>query len=475
VFNLIRGPTRILSVTLESALIVDNDPGRRRRLCDILQFMGFGQCTARAATADVAVGPATGNPDICLVGDCGGAQARAGVVRSLRVCDARLPVFVLGGEPPDGELQALVLGQLAEPLEYAELQDALGRARAMRHAGAPGARTAGGRFRALVGNSRAITGVRAAIDRVAPGDAPVLFTGESGTGKEVAARNVHYRSARRDGPFVHLNCGAVPPALVEAELFGAAGRFAQARGGTLFLDGISETTPTMQARLLQVIEEGRLRLPDGTGPVELDFRLLSAARQDLERAVSAGSFRAELYYRLNVFPIHMPALRDRVEDIPLLVHELIARMEHSGSGSVRFTPVATVALCAYPWPGNVRELANLVERMAILHPGQVVDLHDLPQRYRGPVSSAAAYPGIGQLAGDPWRDAPRLPRDGLDLREHMFALEQELIQQALDQVNGVVTHAARLLRMRRTTLVERLRRHGRGGRDNTAGSAPTRH
>jgi sigma-54 specific flagellar transcriptional regulator A len=334
-------------------------------------------------------------------------------------------------------------------------------------------------FRSLVGTSRAVQLVRKMIQQVANSDANVLILGESGTGKEVVARNLHYYSNRRDKAFVPVNCGAIPADLLESELFGhekgaftgaissRQGRFELAEQGTLFLDEIGDMSLNMQVKLLRVLQERTFERVGSNKSIQADVRIIAATHRDLEESIREGTFREDLFYRLNVFPIEMPPLRDRVEDIPLLVNELIRRIEHEKRGSVRLTQGAVLSLCQYSWPGNVRELANLVERLAILFPFGVVDVGDLPEKFQSDVPvveaarlsedmlASAAQPVQYQLESE-----PRLPRDGLDLKEHLSNLEVGYIRQALDDANGVVAQAAKRLGMRRTTLVEKLRKYG---------------
>ena len=266
-------------------------------------------------------------------------------------------------------------------------------------------------FRSLVGNSRAMQGVRQLIQQVADSDANVLITGESGTGKEVVARNIHYHSGRRNKPFVPINCGAIPPDLLESELFGhekgaftgainsRQGRFEMAHGGTLFLDEIGDMPLAMQVKLLRVLQERQFERVGGNRIISIDVRVISATHRNLEDAIKEERFREDLFYRLNVFPIEMPPLRDRLEDLPLLINELIARIEHEKRGSVRVSPASMMALCQYSWPGNVRELANLIERLAILYPYGVVDVADLPEKFQ--LSEAAVHPEMPRPSESP--------------------------------------------------------------------------
>ncbi|WP_256473786.1 sigma-54 dependent transcriptional regulator [Aliidiomarina quisquiliarum] len=347
--------------------------------------------------------------------------------------------------------------------------------------------------RTLVGQSAVMRSVREQIVQVSPSNANVLILGESGTGKEVVARGIHNCSKRARGPFVPVNCGAIPAELLESELFGhekgaftgaigvRKGRFELAQGGTLFLDEIGDMPLPMQVKLLRVLQEREFERVGGTRTLQADVRIVAATHQGLEALISEGKFREDLYYRLNVFPIEMPALREREGDIPLLVNELVERMRQAEAVDLRFTEAALGSLAIHRWSGNVRELANLIERLCITHGGRVVDVSDLPGKYRDenaepykPVYPAemherdalnamfaedestldeVLYPeGSGLVPAT-------LPKDGVDLRALLGDLEVELIRQALDQQEWVVARAAELLGMRRTTLVEKIRKY----------------
>ncbi|MDX1811099.1 MAG: sigma 54-interacting transcriptional regulator, partial [Gammaproteobacteria bacterium] len=245
-----------------------------------------------------------------------------------------------------------------------------------------------------------------------------------------------------------------------------------------FLDEIGDMSLHMQVKLLRVLQERTYERVGSNRSMKADVRIIAATHRNLETQIKEGKFREDLFYRLNVFPIEMPPLRERLDDIPLLVNELIARMEAEKRGSVRLTPGAVMALCQYRWPGNVRELANLIERLVIMYPYGVVDVSDLPEKFRpkgqGVVADAVAEER--QLVAKPQIETretespemfssssssdPRLPSEGLDLKEHLSNLEYSLIKQALDDADGVVAHAAKRLKMRRTTLVEKLRKYG---------------
>ncbi|MBK51585.1 MAG: sigma-54-dependent Fis family transcriptional regulator [Gammaproteobacteria bacterium] len=328
-------------------------------------------------------------------------------------------------------------------------------------------------FRSLVGNSAEIGRVRRMMGQVAAKEVSVLITGESGTGKEVVARNLHLNSSRADKPFVPINCGAIPRELLESELFGhekgaftgavssRAGRFELADGGTLFLDEIGDMPLSMQVKLLRVLQEKSFERVGGTNTIHTDARILAATHKDLEQMIETGEFRQDLYFRLNVFPIEMPPLRSRVEDVPLLLNELISMMESEGRGSVRFNSGAINCLQRYPWPGNVRELANLVEQMAILHPHHIVGVEDLSVKIRE--FNAEIDLDLDRLTQTDTTSLSEqdslLPMHGLDLKEYLANLERSLIGQALDDSGGVVARAANRLHMRRTTLVEKMRKY----------------
>ncbi len=336
-------------------------------------------------------------------------------------------------------------------------------------------------FRSLVGNSAIMQTVRNEIEQVANSDANVLILGKSGTGKEVVARNVHYYSARHDKAFVPVNCGAIPHELLESELFGhekgaftgaissRQGRFAMAEGGTLFLDEIGEMTMAMQVKLLRVLEERTFERVGGNKTIQADVRIIAATNRNLKEMVQQGDFREDLYFRLDVFPIRLPTLRERIEDLPLLVNELISRLEHNKGSSVRFSTDAVMALSQYDWPGNVRELANQIERMAIKHPCGLVQAQHLPEKFRDstqPLSQPLNVAAIDAVMQKDNTDTPipntppiNFPTENFDLKSYISNIEVSIIQAALDQSHGVIAHTAKSLGMQRTTLAEKMRKY----------------
>jgi sigma-54 specific flagellar transcriptional regulator A len=328
-----------------------------------------------------------------------------------------------------------------------------------------------------VGSSAPMRKIRDLISRVADFDTSVLILGASGTGKELVARALHQMSSRRDKPFVAINCGAIPAELLESELFGhekgaftgavsaRKGRFEMAEGGTLFLDEIGDMSMPMQVKLLRVLQERVFERVGGNHSQRCDVRIVAATHRDLESAIASDRFREDLYYRLNVFPIEMPSLHERIADLPELIAEFSSRLRGRGLVPATFGDCALRAMAAYDWPGNVRELANLVERMAIMSPATPVQRRDLPQRYRcgddqAMAAAVEASLAVGECEGVSLEErAMLLPNDGIDLRDHLAQIEVDLIRQALSLSDGIVAGAAKLLHVKRTTLVEKLRKY----------------
>jgi len=458
-------------------LLLDHDDARRATASAILEFLG----EAHRAGASLTDAPDAAASVVLMAAD-GEDFDLAATLGRLAAIDPDLPVL-LTAPPREGDEAAecggMVIGTLGWPLRHSELVDELLRARIYReqHEAARGRGNAELKlFRELVGASAGLRAVRHMMARVADTDATVLVLGESGTGKEVVARCLHANSRRRDGPFVPVNCGAIPGELLESELFGhekgaftgaissRAGRFELARGGTLFLDEIGDMPLAMQVKLLRVLQERSFERVGGSQTMDADVRIVCATHKNLEEMIARGSFREDLYYRINVFPIEMPPLRERIDDLPLLVSELIARLAREQRGNVRFSSSALESLRRHPWAGNVRELANLVERMAIMHPDTVVGARDLPPKFRHleeheeeqhdavVIREQPAAPEVVERPG-------LLPINGLDLKEYIQDLEKSLIEQALDDCSGVVARAADRLRLRRTTLVEKMRKY----------------
>ncbi len=462
---------------METVLVIDNDRERLQVVETILGFIGYDAAVIDSPLQWQEAAPSASSlMAVMVTADLAKDELQV-ILDGLRAWEPRLPVILM---LEDNRLPTIAAAQtllrINYPISHDELLPILQQAALKRQKprDVRGAHSSPELFRSLVGNSRSIQEVRKMIEQVADSDATVLILGESGTGKEVVVRNIHYHSKRRGRPFVPINCGAIPPDLLESELFGhekgaftgaisaRQGRFEMAEGGTLFLDEIGDMSMSMQVKLLRVLQERTFERVGGNKTMTADVRIVAATHRDLEKAIEENRFREDLYYRLNVFPIETPPLRERAEDIPLLIKELITRLEHEGRGSVRLTQTAVMALCQYNWPGNVRELANVIERLIIMHPYGVVDVNDLAPKYRPQsgqiidqiVTEAVAPVTTGEFA------EPRLPVDGIDLKQHLRDLEISLIRQALDEAEGVVAHAANRLRLRRTTLVEKLRKFG---------------
>jgi DNA-binding NtrC family response regulator len=393
------------------------------------------------------------------------------LVRQIREMQPDLPCIVMTGyNTPENSLEALQAGAfwyLEKPFEQDRLDvvrqlvdTAISHGRLMsenrqlqrqlrsRH-----------KFDSIIGKSESLGRTLSIVQKVADTESTVLITGESGTGKELVARALHYNSRRAARPLVTVNCGAIPEELLESELFGHVkgaftnaishreGRFSLANGGTIFLDEIGDMSPSLQVKLLRVLQERTFEPVGSSKTTKVDVRIVAATHQDLPKLILEGRFREDLFYRLNVLPIEVPALRDRIEDIPLLVHHFLdlARLER-GSRIQGVSDEAMQQLMDYHWPGNVRELENVTERMTVLVGEGDIELEDLPAQIQ-------AEPNIQQ-----W--APRVPSSGLDFNAVVGQFESELIQQALDHTHWNKNQAAGLLGLNRTTLIEKIKKRG---------------
>ncbi|EGA67391.1 sigma-54 dependent transcriptional regulator [Vibrio brasiliensis] len=480
---------------LAKLLVIEDDANARVNLSNILEFVGE-QCEAISSDqlddldwSRVWAG--------CILGSLNDKKLSTKLSDKLSKAN-HIPLLIAGKHSYPVEELTNYVGELEYPLNYPQLSEALRHCKdflGRKGVNVPSSSRKNTLFRSLVGQSHGIKEVRHLIEQVSSTEANVLILGESGTGKEVVARNIHYHSARRNGPFVPINCGAIPPDLLESELFGhekgaftgaitsRKGRFELAEGGTLFLDEIGDMPMPMQVKLLRVLQERCFERVGGNTTIRVDVRVIAATHRDLETMINDESFREDLYYRLNVFPIEMPALRDRKDDIPLLLQELMTRMESEGAQPICFTPRAINSLMEHEWPGNVRELANLVERMIILYPNSLVDVNHLPTKYR--YSDIPEFQpeynnleSVEEQERDALQDifsedfsfesdlfqenenAPQsLPPEGVNLKEMLADLEVNMINQALEAQGGVVARAADMLGMRRTTLVEKMRKY----------------
>ncbi len=315
-------------------------------------------------------------------------------------------------------------------------------------------------FKGVIGKSRSMTQVFKLIERVANSDSTVLINGETGTGKGLIAKAIHDSSYRSQKPFVAINCGAIPENLLESELFGhvkgaftgataaKTGKFEVADGGTIFLDEIGDMSPDLQVKVLKVLEERQFERVGGCKTVKVDVRIIAATHRDLEEAVQKGTFREDLFYRLFVIPIQLPALKERQVDIPLLVDHFLLQLNKDKNTDVSgVTDNVIKIFMHHPWPGNVRELANLMERMVVLKGEGEINIDDLPPKMRqcGDMGNC--------LIG------PELSTEGFCLSTAVSEFEKNLIYQSLEKTDWVKNKAAKLLQVKRTTLVEKIKRY----------------
>ena len=327
------------------------------------------------------------------------------------------------------------------------------------------------KFKGLIGDSPQMQKLYALIDKVADTDSTILITGESGTGKEVIAKTIHYNSSRANNPFVPINCAAIPKDLLESEMFGhekgaftgatntRIGRFELANKGTIFLDEIGELDPSLQAKLLRVLQEREFERVGGVKTIKVDVRVLAATNRDLEKAVREGKFREDLFYRLNVIHIHIPPLRKRIEDIPLLIDHFVHEIcKKKGRNPLKISKEAMEYLLAYRWPGNVRELENLIERLSILVTDDVVSVSDLPERF----FKKCIHDDIESSLCSQDQRPPiiKIPQDGMNLNKIVDEIERDLILQALEKTAWIKSKAANLLGLNRTTLIEKMKKMG---------------
>ncbi|MCB9025894.1 MAG: sigma-54-dependent Fis family transcriptional regulator [Bdellovibrionaceae bacterium] len=318
------------------------------------------------------------------------------------------------------------------------------------------------KFENIVGQSAKIFEVLEMVERVAESDSTVLITGESGTGKELIAKAIHFNSLRNKAPFIPINCGAIPGELLESELFGHVkgaftgatqnriGRFELAENGTIFFDEIGDMSANLQVKLLRVLQDRRFEPVGSTKTLSSNVRVIAATNIDLDQAVADGQFREDLFYRLNVIPIRVPALRERTDDIPLLISFFINKFNQNKKEPITgVSQGALEVLCNYNWPGNIRELENLMERMAIIKRTGIIDVLDLPEKYRTPSSITLVDPSNVEI-----------PDSGMDFNSAVNNYENALIMNALEKTGWNRNQAATLLRLNRTTLVEKIKKKG---------------
>ncbi len=459
--------------TASSIGLVDDDPGIRRSLRLKLERDGYSVTEFDSGSAIVAQG-GVGLDALCL--DLGLAEDDLGgmeVIPHLRASAPDLPIIVVTGqsdlESVIGAMRAGAYDFVTKPVDADRLKLAIRRAiertTLSKRVAALTRELGEARLtRQLVGQSGPMKALFDAIRRVFDSDVAVCILGESGTGKELVARAIHEEGRRRKGPFVPINCAAIPEHLQESELFGHEkgaftgatatyrGRFEQAEGGTLFLDELGDMSPATQVKLLRALQEKSIRRVGGTVDIPTNVRIVAATHRDLEALVHKGGFREDLYFRLMVYPIEVPSLRDRSDDVALLVaHFLRSFRDDVGRDVTRISTEALEALLAHPWPGNVRELQNVVHRAMLTCDGQEIGLKDLPPALRKPVLPPVKSPKLTDTQPIPSVRAPSaLPT--LVLRD----LERLAIQEALAKTKGHIASAAKLLGIGRATLYRRV-------------------
>ncbi len=454
----------------EQVLVVDDSPEIRSSFCKVLRTEGF---TVEVATdGEDAIEKLESRSFDVVFTDI--AMPRKDGLDLLQYIRSRHPetccIVVTGYGSIEGAVEAMRAGAfeyLTKPVSPEEIIHIVEKAVSSRNGGRPSESSIEQNgFLNIVGKSPAIRHVFDIVKKVASADSTVLITGESGTGKELIAQAIHMAGDRRNGPFVPVNCAAIPEELLESELFGhekgafthairtRIGRFELANKGTIFLDEIGDMSPSLQVKLLRVLQERRFERVGGMKTVEIDIRVIAATNIDLEEAVKEGRFREDLYYRLNVIPIKVPPLRERVTDIPLLLDYFLEKCSSRKGASVKgIDETARQCLLSYDWPGNVRELENVMERMVILSNGPVITVEDLPERIAKAAGITSNKAPLGQEVG-----GIVLPEEGLCLSKAVEEFEKSLIIQALDRTNWVKNRAAKLLQMNRTTLIEKMKK-----------------
>jgi DNA-binding NtrC family response regulator len=389
-------------------------------------------------------------------------------------------IIVTGDASIKSAVRATKLGAfdyLTKPVETDEILSVIEKALKAKDQGSTLEKPEGKRntFSNIIGNSQTIRQIFEIVEKIADTDSTILLVGESGTGKELIAKAIHYNSSRRNRSLVAVNCGAIPEELLESELFGhekgaftnavrtRIGRFELAHEGTIFLDEISNMSPKLQVKLLRVLQEYEFERVGGNKGIKIDVRVISATNRDLRKKVAEGTFREDLFYRLNVIPIHIPPLRERMPDIPLLVNHFLNRFNSLKKRNIEgITPAAMECLIRHDWPGNVRELENLMERLVILKGEGMITIEDLPQWTRSSVipvrerlSKSDTTPA--SLQGRSLSEI-EIPSGGVYFNTQVAEFERNLILQALEKSGGVKNRAAQLLHLNRTTLIEKMKR-----------------
>jgi DNA-binding NtrC family response regulator len=455
-------------MTQERILIVEDEPDLRRVLVEILTAEGYDISTA--SDGEIALRMLSENHyDLALIDlylpKADGFQVLAHLQRESSSTSA---IVMTGYGSIESAVEAMKNGAvdyLTKPVAFDQLRIVIRKALDVRQLQQENwllrhQLKTRYRFKNLVGTSLAMQQVFHLIEKVADVESTVLVLGESGTGKELVARAIHFNSHRAEKPLVPVHCGAIPESLLESELFGhergaftgaartRIGRFELANGGTIFLDEVGDMSPALQVKLLRVLQEQRFERVGGTKSVRVDVRIIAATNRNLEEAITRGKFREDLYYRLSVIPLTLPPLRERKEDIPVLLQHFMDQFNRMRDRRLQgFSPNALHMLMHYHWPGNVRELENLVDRVVVLRGQGLVELEDLPEKMQ--TSWLPTHPAA----------TVEIPHEGFCLDIVVREFERGLISQALQKSAGVKNKAAQLLGIKRTTLIEKLKRH----------------
>jgi DNA-binding NtrC family response regulator len=456
----------VMKKTMESILVVDDDPEIREGVADVLRQAGYDVDEAKDGKKAIKC-IETGSYDLVLTDlNLPKVDGMKVLRHVLDESPDTICIILTGFGTIKGSVEAIKMGAfdyISKPVKSDEIVMVVEKALKYRRLERENILLKQQlrkkyQFENFIGDSKPIQKVFELIEKVADTDSTVLITGESGTGKELIAKAIHYNSYRRDNPMVVINCGAIPEELLESELFGhekgaftgahkmRVGRFELANGGTIFLDEIGDMSPNLQVKLLRVLQEQKFERVGGTRTLEIDVRIIAATNKNLINAVNRGSFRQDLYYRLNVIPIKVPPLRHRKSDIPLLIDFFFKRIDPRKRNGIKgFSTEAEDALVAYDWPGNVRELENMVERMSILANGDKIELEDVPDSIKG---KGAKIESIEVT----------IPKDGIVFDQAVEEYEKKLILEALNETNWVKTKAAKLLNINRTTLIEKMKK-----------------
>jgi nitrogen regulation protein NR(I) len=471
------------ALDVKRVLVADDELNMRRVLEAILRREGYDVITAANGVEALGGMESKGGVHTVITDLKMPGLDGMGLLKKLSSDYPDVPVVMITAHGSvESAVEAVKLGAfdyLEKPFEQEQIRQVVAKAintyALSRRDARPEEPSERGRFR-LVGQSPAIRQIYGVVEKVANTPSTVLISGESGTGKELIARALHENSARHAGPFIKINCAAIPKTLMESELFGydkgaftgavgaKPGRFELAHGGTLFLDEIGEIPVEMQVKLLRVLQESEFERVGGIKTIKVDVRLVTATNRDLLAEVGAGAFREDLFYRLNVVPIHIPPLRERHEDIPLLADHFIAKFNDRLKKEITaITPEAIERLVAYQWPGNIRELENLMERTMLFCEGPEIRVSDLPPEVAGaPVAAGSAPTAPAPGAGAPGEEAARPAPESLKeaVRAETERVERELIQRALDATAGNVTQAARKLKISRKSLQTKMKELG---------------